>query len=556
MKKGISLLLSLSCLSIALCSCKPSYTKEELLNMNAEDTFNLLSPVAMDTMEPINYQIDVTTFDGNYGNYGFVPCLNSELCVRSIVENGETLITLVNYKTGETIMSLDNVVDLDTSLAFSVNKIYALNAFPILFYATKEGEDINVNYLDCYGNKIFSEPLQESSSFEVGPSRLGKSEACVTFEYNDTNIYFKATNLNKDEEQIQISRISRAEYQLIEYNIDFEYSLKPLFDKEGNLFGYLRFYGNEYVLYNLNKEIVKKFDCSQFPDFPDVKTTIRLEKKMILFGTLDFANNVKSPYVEWDLVTGETKYVDDFKCNYNIYFVKTIDEYSKFRYTVLTFADKDNSSIVKSTVLTDTFNVDNLIDYDGFYGEVYKINSDYILAEYMDGWHLICKTSNRKIDASHVILEEDNKVYIEKDTRVYCISTETLIDYYGPAKEGYTSEKLYQNSVKMLYFSDRTFNGKRVVIEHNDNTGIYTCNNITLQNSYVFLSFKYGLLIDEYCVRDPNGDILVNYTSTGKIISVAEHTIIGDNSMAFEIKLEKPDGSTVYRYFIHKSVKA
>ena len=555
MKKGIGLLALLSCFSIASCSCKAFYSKQELLNMNAEDTFNLLSPVAMDTMEPINYQIDVTTFDGNYGNYGFVPCLNSELCVRSIVENGETLITLVNYKTGETITSLDNVVDLNTSLAFSVNKIYALNAFPMLFYATKEGEDINVNYRDCYGNKIFSEPLQESSSFEVGPSRFDKSEGCVTFEYNDTNIYFKATNLNKDEEQIQISRISRAEYQLIEDNIDFEYTLKPLFDKEGNLFGYLRFYGNEYVLYNSNKEIVKKFDCSQFPDFPDVKTTIRLEKKMILFGTLDFANNVKRPYVEWDLVTGETKYVDDFKCNYNIYFVNTVDEYSKFRYTVLAFADKDNSSIVKSTVLTDTFNLDNLIDYDGFYGEVYKINSDYIMAEYMDGWHLICKTSNRRIEAEQVMLDKDNTVYLVKNAQAYCITTEILIDYFGPAKEGYTSDELYRNTGNILHVSDRTFNGKRVVIEYKVSNGTYSCNNITLQNSYTFLSFEYGLLIDEYCVRDPNGEILINYTSTGKIISVAEYTTIGDNSMAFEIKLEKPDGSTVYRYFVHKRVK-
>ena len=107
----------------------------------------------------------------------------------------------------------------------------------------------------------------------------------------------------------------------------------------------------------------------------------------------------------------------------------------------------------------------------------------------------------------------------------------------------------------MLYVSDRTFNGKRVIIEYKVSNGTYSCNNVELLNSYVFLSFKYGLLIDEYCVRDPNGDILVNYTSTGKIISVAEHTTIGDNSMAFEIKLEKPDGSTVYRYFVHKRVK-
>ena len=252
MKKGIGLLAILSCFSITSCSCKAFYSEQQLLNMNAEDTFNLLSPVAMDTMEPINYQIDVTTFDSNYGNYSFVPCLNSELCVRSIVENGETLKTLVNYKTGDTVATLENLIDLGVP-NLNMHNIFYDRSVPVIVYASKDGNAVHVNYRDCYGNEVFSETLDGEIALTNFSFPKNETEMSAMFKFNISTTYFKVANLNNGEEKLQITRINETEFYSISERINSNVSrAEPLYDKDGNIFAYM---GEDYTLYNSKKEL-------------------------------------------------------------------------------------------------------------------------------------------------------------------------------------------------------------------------------------------------------------------------------------------------------------
>lgn len=531
--------------------------------MNAEKVFNKLSPYAMDPKPGINYKIDVFNFDGVYGNYSFVKCQFSELCVKSIQENGQISHTLFNYKTGRTIALLDNAIDLDSSTVRSTHKVYCNDGVPIVVCAAKEGNDnIHIYYYDCYGNEIYSQTflgdvtLKDVNWFDVD------SEMCVEYKYETSNntlsTYFKVENINKEGKGVQVIKTNWEQYNSLRDKSIFHYSLQAFYDKDGNIFAYR---DSDYNLYNSKKEFVKKLDISEFPDFYGIGKNVRLEKKLLLFSEQPYrTKDSKLSYIEWDLITGETKYVRDIDLKYDLYNIKTINNYSPYKYTFVSFLDyskspSDNYSY-RYTILTDEFKTDDLMDFDGFIGEVYKVNSNYIMAEYMDGWHLIGKTSNRKIDASEVILNGDNKVYLRKDSRDYCISIETLIDYFGSEKEGFTSEKLYQNDANVLYVSDEAYNGKRIIVENDSLVNQYNSNNILLNNNCVSYALAYGLLIDNYYIRDQSGNILIDYTSTGRINKINQLYNIGYTGMAFEVLLEKSDGSDAYRYFTYNRVRA
>lgn len=584
MKKGIVLLFLLSCLSTTSCSCSCHshrdrsdiiITDKNNIKDNGNDNgngsvitnkyqkkfFDELYSYALTPEEPVDYDMQVTPIDNIEGEYEFIPCLNSELCLTRVYGSNDYDHKLQNAITGETIGFLDTFRFMDYSGGnlISCHNIYYDPKVPVVVYGNKDTEGVHITFLDCFGNKVDEEVDTSYKKITwVENVRDGKN-IYIKFRSN-SNYYFKAELTNATESFVsKVYKINEDEYEIaynsLANNIAFTY-----YDADGDVIAYLTY---NFKLYDSSKNFIGELDFKNDYPYFSPRGDAQIGKMLYFFGPTN-EEQTREGYIELNLTDGTQNYVENSNYQYyDSYVVSTND--SAYRYTYILFKkykeNKGNTSNLYFGLYSDKLNFLNLFEDDGFYAEAYKLNSKYVLAYYTDGWCLVSETAINKIDADNVIQIGNNQVVLYKDNLYYQVDFDTLIEFYGANYDSHiaSSESIYDKRTAYNYISSITMN--RLFSAVKELNGIcyggmlgFSGYDFIINPDLKHLAVNYGLFINGFYIMDSIGnENFIDYSRIGKITNVEAVYSKGKERNIFKVTLTTYENETVIKYFLYRT---
>lgn len=413
MKKGIVLLLLLSCLSTTSCSCSCYHhgsSKSQITPTNNESNktiqtlkYNDLKKIVAQPKRDTNYAQKLLTFQGDYTDIEPIPCLGSTLYFGlSESTNEYTLKSITessfNFDVGKIKVDENG---LTSTVLDNLHGVYYSEEFPFIVYSYKVRNDFyQIFYRDCYGNWIYDEEIESTKITHIDRFNFNEN---VYFSLTFSNgakrsfCYYEEENYTNSGEIYRVNIISNDEYLYIEQGKYSNRLSENYYDRRGNRIAIVEYTSDYLYIFDEN---YSRLNEVRLPAGFNKK--FNLDTKLYIFGNnYDVLGEIiDNNYLEIDLLTGKEKYVNNFK-----YVIDTCEvhtgENGSFEYTYVTYykisLGRINRDVKYCTILVDNFDLDNQFIYDGFLGEFLDIGDGVLLAKYENGVCLI-KSNDEKID--------------------------------------------------------------------------------------------------------------------------------------------------------------
>ena len=574
MKKGIVLLLLLSCLNATSCSCscyrRASSTSEITLTNNSGPktlTYNDLKKIATKPYEDINLKQIYDNIDTKYTEIDPLYCLGSTLYF------GYSDGTWTLKSVCDPDINLTNICDSGISLdanfkkAFKQKECYVFgDNCPLFVYCSHiDGDVYQITYRNCYGRL-----LSEEEHIGEVVIDYSYSFAVHTYQYflisytSGEKVYFKYRKYDKYSstgEIYRVSCVSEEEYKTAEE--DFNKFPNPeityYYDKNGMIVGSIVKSKelNTIKVLDLEKRLLNTIDLNKYG--VNFTKEIVLEHKIFLVGTeySESGNLITKNYcLEIDLLTGKEKFNNNF--NYLFWMDYTVRSDDKFEYTYVIYYKLEPTGRKNDTrycaILYDDLNLENQFIYDGFLGEVFKLDDDSLFALYESSEYKITK-SNKKIDldAEDYIVDED-EIFLKRHSGEYY---KVLLEDLSDLGEFYTVEDMYsEQEYSFGFISYHKTNGIHFGGTILDNGYVDDTVVPIIEERFADIYVNYGLAVYSYATA--TGDYII-YNCKGDVIfsdtqEIADVMDIGPRgtSDTYYFKITLKSGDTRYlamRYF-------
>lgn len=542
------------CFLLTLCSCsgEKSYF-EDTFKADTTISFDQLKDLAFEPIvEEQNYNLKYLVCDKDLASFTKVNCLGSELYICYNKTDNDYVFKGLQLGDASYTLESDIVRSSNTSSS-SINYRYVANSeFPIFVYGKRSNTgDTQIVYADCYGKtiKIVNTDEEKRVTLDRG------------FEYNHT-VYFYAEEGYSDVQYFKytykdnkyiVSAIEEREYSTaysLQRKIGQNHAeLTPMYDKNGEIFSYVSLDGFTYYIYDKNEHYLNAVNLYSFGmSRSDVE--LRFEKKICYYHCDEYYENVNQKSsqrsyrcrcLEIDLSNGEVSYDDDFK--YYICDSKTVTDKNKYQYTYFRYYElndkKETKSVLMCSVAKENLSFDKAFVYDGFDGEVYKIDRNTCLAKF-DGEYYICTKDDRKLLANISSLKfiPDNKVIFTNSEGKYCICGKSEFVEYSK-----NPSQVYEYVSPCKYFGDY------LKVSVDTQTNVYKAVNggkTNILNNAFFDLLSYGLVVNNGGILLPNGTFVYPLNSDN-VVSISRLFSLNGTDL-FDVLL---DDDEVY-FFLEK----